>query len=250
MAKKEPTGWITVNGKHVPIYEGESKQDAYNRTIAKMNEDKKASDIAKRKEEVDKLNGKSKSKSENKSQIRHVEEYARKDNGTELLQVTKDKIDKMGLGALPSEIMKDKAYLKRLEEHEKSLGFNITDIQRKEIERSRRINQNTIAYMEKRLAELESGKSNNKSNSNSYIRTVKMGNKTLKSMYTVEKVGKDYYLVTATLDSNGNPSKNKLKNKISFAKNDSKARVSMGPLGYVYLNSDNNLLDLLHNAMK
>ena len=58
MAQKEPKDWITVNGKHIPIYEGESKQDAYNKAVAKMNEDKKAADIAKRKAEVDKLNGK------------------------------------------------------------------------------------------------------------------------------------------------------------------------------------------------
>ena len=58
MADKEPIGWITVNGVHVPLYEGESKEDAVNRAIAKHNEDKKESDIAKAKEQSDKLNGK------------------------------------------------------------------------------------------------------------------------------------------------------------------------------------------------
>ena len=58
MAQKEPIDWITVNGKHIPIYEGESKQDAYNRAVAKDNEDKKKSDIARSKKEADKASGK------------------------------------------------------------------------------------------------------------------------------------------------------------------------------------------------
>ena len=49
----EIKGWITVNGKHVPLMEGESKQDAYNRAVAKHNEDKKAKDLARNKKEAD-----------------------------------------------------------------------------------------------------------------------------------------------------------------------------------------------------
>lgn len=45
MADREPIGWITVSGVHVPLFEGESKQDAINRAIAKHNEDKKEADI-------------------------------------------------------------------------------------------------------------------------------------------------------------------------------------------------------------
>lgn len=56
MADREPVAWITVNGKHVPIYEGESKQDAINRSIAKKNEDTKARQIAENKKQADKLN--------------------------------------------------------------------------------------------------------------------------------------------------------------------------------------------------
>ena len=59
MANKEPKDWITVNGRHIPIYEGESKQDAYNKAVVKMNEDKKKADIERNKKESDKLNGKS-----------------------------------------------------------------------------------------------------------------------------------------------------------------------------------------------
>ena len=55
---KEPTGWITINGKHVPLFEGESAQDAYNRVVASNNEDKKAVDMAKNKQVADELNGK------------------------------------------------------------------------------------------------------------------------------------------------------------------------------------------------
>lgn len=59
MAEKEIKQWITINGQHVPIFEGESKQDAVNRAIAKNNEDVKEKQIAKNKEQADKLNGKS-----------------------------------------------------------------------------------------------------------------------------------------------------------------------------------------------
>ena len=54
----EVSDWITVNGQHIPILKGESKEDAYNRAVAKSNEDKKQSDIQKNKDVADKLNGK------------------------------------------------------------------------------------------------------------------------------------------------------------------------------------------------
>jgi len=57
---KEVTQWITIKGKHVPIFEGESQQDAYNRVVAKDNEDLKEKQIAKRRAEVAKLNPDSK----------------------------------------------------------------------------------------------------------------------------------------------------------------------------------------------
>lgn len=53
---KEVKQWITINGKHVPIYDGESQQDAYNRTVAKDNEDTKERQIAKRTAEIAQLN--------------------------------------------------------------------------------------------------------------------------------------------------------------------------------------------------
>lgn len=37
MANQEPVRWITVNGKHVPIYEGESNADALDRAFGKKN---------------------------------------------------------------------------------------------------------------------------------------------------------------------------------------------------------------------
>ena len=58
MAEREIKAWITINHKHIPLYEGESKQDAYNRAIAKDNEDKKKADIEQNKKQADKLNGK------------------------------------------------------------------------------------------------------------------------------------------------------------------------------------------------
>lgn len=62
MAEKKIVDWFTMNGKHIPIYEGESKADAVNRSIAKGNEDKKQSDIAKNKEQAEKASGKSSAK--------------------------------------------------------------------------------------------------------------------------------------------------------------------------------------------
>lgn len=54
--KKEVKQWITVNGVHVPIFDGESKADAINRAIARKNESIKAKQIAQRKAEIAKLN--------------------------------------------------------------------------------------------------------------------------------------------------------------------------------------------------
>ena len=59
---KEVKQWITINGVHVPIYEGEGKDAAVKRAIAKQkeavnkNEDQKAKDIKKNQDEKDKLN--------------------------------------------------------------------------------------------------------------------------------------------------------------------------------------------------
>lgn len=58
MAEKKVTGWFTMNGKHIPIFEGESKDDAVNRAVAKANEDKKAEQIAKNQRTANSLNGK------------------------------------------------------------------------------------------------------------------------------------------------------------------------------------------------
>lgn len=60
MSQKEIRDWITVNGQHVPIFEGESKEDAVSRAVAKHNEDKKNADIKRNKEEADTLNKKAK----------------------------------------------------------------------------------------------------------------------------------------------------------------------------------------------
>lgn len=64
MAERKVKQWITVNGVHVPIFEGESKADAIKRSIEKQksnvkaNEDQKAKDIARNKAEKDTLNKK------------------------------------------------------------------------------------------------------------------------------------------------------------------------------------------------
>jgi len=56
MAERQVKDWITVNGQHIPIFEGESKDDAYNRAVAQHNEDVKDSQIKKNKAQADKLN--------------------------------------------------------------------------------------------------------------------------------------------------------------------------------------------------
>lgn len=53
---KEIKQWITVNGQHIPIYEGESKEDAVNRAIKNKDEDDKEKQIAKNKKQADTLN--------------------------------------------------------------------------------------------------------------------------------------------------------------------------------------------------
>lgn len=58
MTEHEIERWITVNGARVPIFAGESSQDAVNRHIAHQNANKQESDIVKAKEEADKLNNK------------------------------------------------------------------------------------------------------------------------------------------------------------------------------------------------
>ena len=56
MAQYSEGDWITVNGRHILIGEGESKQDAINRAIAQKNEDTKERQIKNAKEQADKLN--------------------------------------------------------------------------------------------------------------------------------------------------------------------------------------------------
>ena len=50
--------WVTINGRHVLIEDGESATDAINRSIAEQNERKKQEQIAAHKKEADRLNGK------------------------------------------------------------------------------------------------------------------------------------------------------------------------------------------------
>ncbi len=63
MSERKVKTWFTMNGKHIPIFEGESKQDAVNRSIVKDNEDKKQEGIQRNKEEADKLNAEKKARS-------------------------------------------------------------------------------------------------------------------------------------------------------------------------------------------
>ena len=55
-SKRKIVKWITVNGVHVAVYEGESDKDAYNRHVAKSNEETKQKQIAGYQKNIDKLN--------------------------------------------------------------------------------------------------------------------------------------------------------------------------------------------------
>ena len=58
---KEVKQWITVNGQHVPLFEGETKFDAIKRVMFNNgDENKKSEQIAKNKAEADKLNDENK----------------------------------------------------------------------------------------------------------------------------------------------------------------------------------------------
>lgn len=50
MAERKIKQWITINGVHVPIYEGESKEDAAKRAISKAQENRKKDDDQKEKD--------------------------------------------------------------------------------------------------------------------------------------------------------------------------------------------------------
>ena len=55
MADREPVDWITVHHKKVPIFEGESKQDAVNRAIAKDNTNIRTKQIEQNEQQANQL---------------------------------------------------------------------------------------------------------------------------------------------------------------------------------------------------
>ena len=72
----EIVGWFTVNGTHIPIYEGEKKSDAIRRhTQEKTNEylAKQKSDIEKNKKTATKLNEEEKKKDEDKHKQKQLD---------------------------------------------------------------------------------------------------------------------------------------------------------------------------------
>lgn len=79
MSEKKVVDWFTSNGKHIPIYEGESKDDALNRSIALQNEDKKQADIKKNKEQAEKLNTPSKVNAKNIKILGNIDPKLSKD---------------------------------------------------------------------------------------------------------------------------------------------------------------------------
>ena len=58
MADREPITWITVNGNHIPVYEGESRQDAFNRYKVEKSDREKREQIALNKAQANNAKGK------------------------------------------------------------------------------------------------------------------------------------------------------------------------------------------------
>ena len=58
MEKREVKQWITVNGNHIPLYDGDTKEQAVSRYIANKNESIKNKQIAENKKQTDKLSNK------------------------------------------------------------------------------------------------------------------------------------------------------------------------------------------------
>jgi len=104
---KKITAWFTMNGKHIPIYEGESKEEAVNRSIADSNEDKKAKDMARNKQVADTLNNRA-SVTSGKDAIANLEVMK---VGTPVkLQLTKDNGFKQAIYAGKGEVQGRSAY--------------------------------------------------------------------------------------------------------------------------------------------
>lgn len=80
--KREPKEWITVNGIHIPIYEGETKAQAINRHIIEKNEETKEKQIEANKKQADELSAKKKKPDEKdtkQKQLEIIQKYNPKD---------------------------------------------------------------------------------------------------------------------------------------------------------------------------
>lgn len=101
--QKEVKQWITVNGMHIPLFEGESKKDAISKLKNKTkgpdfkeskvsgdSKDYKAEQIAKNKAEADRLNKESSTQSIHKRAIQELSDK-KYDNGTYDIKTKKTK---------------------------------------------------------------------------------------------------------------------------------------------------------------
>ena len=95
MAQQEGE-WITVNGRHIMIGAGESREEAINRAIANKNADKKNEQIAKNKEQADKLNGKQKVLGTDEIQDKFTSYLKENKNGDSPEKIVKDFEKKLG----------------------------------------------------------------------------------------------------------------------------------------------------------
>lgn len=175
MAQREVKQWITINGVHVPIFEGESKEDAVNRAIAKKNEDKKQSDIAKHSAQVKEANERQQAaKQPTKEQVKAFSKNPNKvvndadkklgkavnmlDKETGMLKSTRDKIDKMGADELDQAIESNAAYIDRVKQKLTKDGKN------ENLERTLENHQRWQDYLQKRRDSLgKTGSSSAKS---------------------------------------------------------------------------------------
>jgi len=84
MATKEPESWITVNGRHIPIGAGESKEDAISKALSK-DANTKEKQIAQNEKEKERLN------ETNNTQIQKATERTQKEHQDIVKELSKDK---------------------------------------------------------------------------------------------------------------------------------------------------------------
>ena len=204
---KEPKQWITVNGVHVPIFEGDTKEDAIRRAITGKDPHRKPESLE--------------DTPYNKLTVDQKIELARK-------TLAKNPNDKYAKHLLDSAIA------------EKNEQIKAEQI-KKNKEQADKLNGKTESSLVTALKKMKEKEEAEKPENNE---TYTKGNTT----YYVTNDGKDYYL---HMDYKGTNLQTREKYKISYAKDDDKAKIYVKTLRQnVDLKSEPEILKLLQNKRK